>query len=106
MTLVYSTQLLAVQGLDGSQVYTVPIDKVLVIRDLDVYWGGSISNAGNVALIGSAGQTIWSTGSAGDGSSKSWSWRGRQVLESGEAFSVHTDTAMDVTVSGYLLTAP
>lgn len=101
---VYSTQFAAVRGLNGTLVVTFPATYVVVLRDLDVYNG-----AGGVAsafLRGSAGQAIWAHHwQVGDSASLE-EWRGRQVLQPGETAEIVTDVAMDVSLSGYLLTPP
>ena len=83
--------------------YTVPAGKVAVVRDVDLYYGGSISGA-SWFIRGNAGQSF----AAGifPATQSGWqSWRGRQVLYGGEDLVVVVEDTMDVTVSGYLLDA-
>lgn len=101
---VYSQRLAQVLGLSGLELVSIPAGFTCVLRDFDVYFGGSIF-ARAVYLRGAGGQTIWyNKFTAPDGQYASW--RGRQVVAAGETFSIFTEDAMDVTLSGYLLTTP
>jgi hypothetical protein len=104
MAHVYSTQFLAIQGLDGTVYYDCPLDRVLVLRDLDAYANVTVASR-ELYLRGSAGQTIYHD-AWGEESQHSSSWRGRQVISPGQQFSVFTSDLIDVSVSGYLLTLP
>lgn len=101
---VYSTRFLALQGLSGSQSYPCPFGYRLVLRDLDAWYVGLFDNT--VHLVGSSGQAIWGNGFTGGGTLNYASWRGRQIIEYGESFSVNASQPTDVTVSGYLLLLP
>jgi hypothetical protein len=98
---VYSCQYVAIQGLDSTLVQACPAGVVVVIRDIDVYCAAALG--GDFRFIGNNNQTIdyWSA-EAGD-AGHTHQWRGRQVFNPGNAFSVSTTVPMDVTVSGYLL---
>lgn len=104
MSTVYSTQFIVEHGLNGTAAFTCPSGLVMVVRDMDIWNGaGGISSA---FLKGGAGQAIWARHWAtGDGASHE-EWRGRQVILEGQDVSVQTDLAMDVSVSGYLLSLP
>lgn len=104
MALVYSVRFCAIEGLDGSAAFTVPEGFVWVLRDLDAWYVGFLSNT--IHLTGSAGQAIWGNAFAGAEQPQYASWRGRQVLNTGESFGVNSAQATDITVSGYQLTLP
>lgn len=101
---LYSYQFLAALGLNGSLPYTVPGDVRAVLRDLDAYYNGLVE--ASIHLEGSLGQTIWYNGFSAGGNPQYASWRGRQVLDPGDTLTVTTDQAIDVTISGYLLSLP
>lgn len=100
---VYSSQLAAAQDFSGDLVVPVGAGVVVVVRDLDVYFGG-IGGA-NVKLLGSEGQVIdafsWEPLSSG-----THQWRGRQVFNSGQTITLRTTVGCDLSLSGYVLTAP
>lgn len=101
---LYSTRFFAIHDLSGPASYTVPDGLVAVVRDLDAFWG--IDTEGNkLIMVGSAGQVIYQA-SWDIGSSGSRQWTGRQVLYAGETLQLDTEDVTDVSVSGYLLTAP
>lgn len=102
---VYSVELVAVAGLAGTVLFTVPAGNIVILRDLDVTYFSGLTSAG-CNLTGSQGQTIAHLGWASLESTSTKSWRGRQVIGPAEHFEVITDSALDVTLSGYLLTAP
>jgi len=104
---VYSTRLLQAQGLAGTISYTVPAGYILILRDLDVYCHAT--GVDHVLLIGAAGQAIWHQ--EFDATTTFYgSWRGRQVLYETETVQIAANMSIldsaDVTLSGYLLTAP
>lgn len=101
---VYSERLAQVLGLSGLELVSIPAGFTAVLRDFDVYWGGGVIRRA-VFLRGAGGQTIFYN-SFGDTGGQYASWRGRQVIQAGETFSIFTEDAMDVTLSGYLLTLP
>jgi hypothetical protein len=101
---IYSVKLYAAQGTTGSGPIVVPAGYVIVLRDCDVYSDNVLP--GNFFLHGSAGQTIWYHGFDLDAGRAYASWRGRQVVVAGDTFDVSCDITVDVTLSGYRLTAP
>lgn len=104
MASVYSTRFAAVQGLNGTLDLVFPAGFIVVLRDLDVYNGSG--GVASVFLRGNAGQAIYvHRWEVGDGASHE-QWRGRQVLTPPEGASITCSLAMDVTLSGYLLSAP
>jgi hypothetical protein len=107
MARVYSTLLAAVQGLSGPIEYTAPADSTVIIRDVDVYWGGGVTADVSVRLTGTLGQTLWEVhvnASLPPYDSRSWGWRGRQVIPPGSTWGLSgSGPPCDVTVSGYLL---
>lgn len=103
---IYSTQLIAVHDqpavLPAS--FTVPPDRLCIVRDVDVYFGSSLATR-VVYFEGSASQIIWQE-SVGPNLAGWRSWRGRQVFNPGDSFQVFATDVFDVSVSGYLLTPP
>lgn len=100
---VYSTRFIAVQGLVGTQAYTVPVGYRAVVKQVNLYNGGGVSVT-TAIWHGSAGQAIalWSSSlTASDAF-----FTGMQVFDEGESFDITTNGAWDATVSGYLLTLP
>ncbi len=76
----------------------------MVVRDIDVYASAGVGDV-EFFFEGDLGQTIWwKDWSSGQTSAEHWT--GRQVFEAGEAFTVRSTGNVDVTVSGYLLSAP
>ena len=82
----------------------VPAGFVAVVRDIDVYFGTSLS-VRQVFAYGSASQVFFQ-GSV-DANLAGWrQWEGRQVLQAGEALGILGTDVFDLTASGYLLTLP
>lgn len=101
---VYSTRIFAVHDLSGVITYTVPDGKVLIVRDIDVFWGVSTAGA-LVNFLGSANQVFYQA-SFGINDVGWRQWTGRQVLSAGEVVTAFSSDTMDVSASGYLLDAP
>lgn len=112
MSRPYSVSMLRRTGLTDPTEATVPNNKRWVVTDADVYWGGGVSLPST--QLGIAGQLTWWIAQvdpneaqvlSGDTwQSRSWQWRGRQVLYAGEAIMVSSNgVAIDVAVSGYEL---
>lgn len=99
---VYSTQLVAAQNFSGDLVVPIGAGVVVVVRDLDVYFGGL--TGATVELVGSAGQIIdafsWEPLSSG-----THQWRGRQVFTAGQTITLRTNFGCDLSLSGYVLSA-
>lgn len=100
----YSANLLAEREFEGTATYTVAAGFVVVVRDIDAFWSFGLTGA-DLNAVGDLGETFayWSTDEELL-SSQSFQWRGRQVFESGTSFSVITSSALDIRVSGYVLT--
>ena len=98
---IYSRSLVAAAGLSGTVTSVVPAGTTVVIRDVDVTLG--VSAGVLVTLVGANGQVIWAWSSGVTTDKTSAQWRGRQVIEAGQTFSVVTSAPADVTVSGYVL---
>lgn len=108
MASIYSTRFIQASGLSSSTSYLVPTGFVAIVRDLDAYCDATLGFA-TLFLHGALGQAIaWHHWDAT--TEDQFAWRGRQVYYSGEDIEVAVATgigvAIDVTVSGYLLTAP
>lgn len=105
---VYSTRFLQRQNLTGIALYTVPEGMVAIVRDADIFDGSSEGGDSYVLQITRADETNTTTIDQFESSltDKIHQWRGRQVLNEGDVLSATVAVGMDVTVSGYLLTAP
>lgn len=103
---VYSSAFFAEPGFSGSATYTVSLGFVAVIRDVDVCWIFGLTGA-EFQLKGNAGQVIWLANFPilGDDQDQWQGWRGRHVVAPGDSFTIESDSAVDVSVSGYLLGA-
>lgn len=106
MAVVYSTLLVAEQGLSAPLSLTVPPGYIWILRDLDLYNGGGLGSA-ELFLVGSSGQAIyWARQTPGSDASV-FQWRGRQVIEGGQSVTVNvTSGDWDVSLSGYVLSQP
>lgn len=107
MTDIYSFRIFGNQGLTGTVSYTVPVGYVLVVRCIDVYATGVLSAPFTYVFAhGSVGEAFfyyqWQP------AVQAWEgWRGRQVFDSGRTFNIEAfNGPVDVSASGYLLTAP
>lgn len=101
---VYSQRFAHELGLNGTLVINLPAGFVPVLRDFDVYNGSG--GVASVFLQGALGQAIYvHRWEVGDGASHE-QWTGRQVFLPGETCAIVTSLAMDVTLSGYLLSLP
>jgi len=75
----------------------------MVLRDIDVVYDGG--SAGEMSIIGTAGQIIWYC--SAPGGAEIFQWRGRQVFSEGEHFSFQVNSgSWDFTASGYWLALP
>lgn len=106
MASVYSTTFLALAGFSGSTSYTVPPGFVALVTFLSAYVDG-VDLSSDLFLEGTAGQAVWWSGTLLAANSYH-QWDGKFVAQAGESFGLHTTGAdtWDVTVSGYLLSAP
>lgn len=101
--MIYSTRLLAVHDQPAivQATFTVPAGKTLVVRDIDIYYGTSLS-VREVFAVGSAGQIFWYE--TVDANLAGWrQWTGREVFYETEVFGVYGSDVLDITASGYLL---
>ena len=101
---VYSTVFAALAGFTGVDTSVVPLGYVAVLRDLDATVG--ISAGMLITLTGTNGQIIWAWEPGVTTGKVSNQWRGRQVVGPAGTFSITTNAPADVTLSGWLLTAP
>ena len=101
---VYSTRFINVAGFTGDAAFEVPSGYIAVVRDIDVVVFEPGAGTVEAGLGGSSvfwGYT-WSFVTV-----LGWeSWRGRQVLNAGEQLVLHSNAAMDMMASGYLLSLP
>lgn len=102
---VYSTRILAVKGLTGSQTVTPPAGTLWVIRDIWVYWNLSSAPVTRFHAIGDVGQTFDYAEFTPVDTDQLHFWQGRQVLENSLTVTGSGDP-LDVSVSGYTLTLP
>jgi hypothetical protein len=102
-TSVYSERLAAQAGYTGTLDVFAPTGFTMVVRDMDVVYDGG--SAGEMSVIGTAGQIIWFC--SAPGGAEIFQWRGRQVFSQGEFFSMQVNSgSFDFTVSGYHLALP
>jgi hypothetical protein len=104
MSSVYSTRFYEGKNVTSGTIVTVPAGYIAIVRDIDAFFGGGIEG-GALNVIGTLGQTFaWFpfTGLT----SAAFTWRGRQVFSAGESVRFVSGAGVDLTVSGYLLTAP
>lgn len=100
---LYSTLFFSAPGLAGLESYNVPAGYVAVIRDIDVYYVTGLAGADcQVQMQGGAVFAFFSFGPTDPSAVKSW--RGRQVIPGLRTLEIITTGALDVSVSGYLLT--
>ena len=106
MATVFSTRFIAVhdQPVAIPATYLVPAGFVAVVRDVDAYFGSSLS-VKTVFARGSAAQIFWQE-TVGANLAGWRQWEGRQVIYAGETLSLFADELVDLTASGYLLTLP
>lgn len=106
MATVYSAVLAQLHEFEGTYTYDVTDEFVLVVRDIDAFWSFGLTLA-TLNVTGDLDETFafWTIDPLAT-ASQAFSWRGRQVVEPGGSFNVITSSALDVRVSGYLLTAP
>lgn len=107
---VYSQQIWAQAGLAGTVTVAPPAGYKYVVRDIDVFYVTGLAGADFHAEIEIPGVAFFPTfafmsWSAADPSSVK-SWRGRQVVQPGQALILLTTGALDVTCSGYALSLP
>lgn len=106
MSGVYSTRFIGAQGATAPISYTVPNGYVAVVRDLDAY-SDTVASA-EIFLRNAEGGAIYFF-TWGVAQQQSVEWRGRQVYFAGETITVDISVgaldAIDVAVSGYLLTS-
>jgi len=99
---VYSKRLISGRNITSAS-ETVPSGFVWVVRCIDVFFGGGVVG-GTWDVTGDAGQTFaWGSVTALLASLQSW--RGRQVLEAGVTLGFTSGPGLDVTISGYQLSA-
>jgi hypothetical protein len=103
-TTVYSWTFFEQHDLNGDSPAFGPLPGyVAVVKGVDAVLGGI--TLGNVQLVGSAGQVIW-TASAITLAPAFENYRGGYVLFPGETAFVSTTAEWDVTVWGYMLVGP
>lgn len=104
---VFSTRFLEAVGASSDLTYPVPAGFVMVLRCIDVY--ANVTGDSSIYFHGALGQTIWTVHWPPLSASHA-QWTGRQVFVAGELFVAHLSVApldgVDLTASGYLLTAP
>jgi hypothetical protein len=102
---VYSFQFISIAGLAGTATAGPAAGYVAVIRDIDIYYVTGLAGADcQVQRLGGPVFAFFSFGPTDPSAVKSW--HGRQVLFDTDELIVTTTGALDVSVSGYVLTAP
>jgi hypothetical protein len=105
MAAVYSVTFVDAPGLAGTAFYVIPAGQIIIVRDIDVYYVTGL--AGADCQVQFQGGAVFSFASFGPGDPPSVkSWRGRQVSGALPGLQVTTSGALDVRISGYVLTAP
>lgn len=103
MAAVYSTNLFSGHDVTSWTSSPVPAGDVVIVRDIDVWFGGGVIG-GPWSVFGIVGQTFaW--GHFDGLLAALQSWRGRQVIPPGQTFGFTALPGLDVTISGYVLTA-
>lgn len=102
MSVVYSTRFLAWAEEELATPYVVPTGYLVIVRDVDVSSnGGAITNwvwgINGICKISGGQFTI-------EALLQHQEWRGRQVVNAGEAIYFQSDQPTDGAISGYLLT--
>jgi hypothetical protein len=100
---VYSARFLQAHAVAAGS-FTVPAGYVLVVRDADCFYPGGAGQSAQ--LEGPAGGIFAYFPFSAAINGVLVSWRGRQIFYAGETFTFAATAAMDIMVSGYLLTAP
>ena len=104
---LYSEQLIVVRGLTSSSSRIVPPGFIWILRDIDAYGNMGVFDTAHLFVTGGAGQTIVWMDWPNDSQSHQ-QWQGRQVLNAGDQLQVENlgSAPIDVSISGYSLTAP
>lgn len=85
--------------------YTVPADRVAVIHCVTCYHN-SDPGGDTILKIANTGSVVWHHNFASSLAGPEWAdFEGRIVLQPGETLSAHSDSAVDLYVGGYLLSA-
>jgi hypothetical protein len=96
--------MLYAQGISTPLYAQVPVGKVWIVRDVDIYCnsGGSPSTIFMQILAPPPTKPAFFAGKIAAATSDSVQWRGRQVLHAGEYLQCDPNgSTCDVTVSGY-----
>lgn len=104
---IYSTQFFAgAMPPNGTILYTVPPNMVVVVRDIEFYNGSGAAGDCSVGLRSSGGALLAVIFLAHSMAADTWSqWSGRTVLNGGELITSGAGaTGFLGVVSGYLLT--
>jgi hypothetical protein len=102
---LYSVSIMQVQGLTAPQTIEVPDGKVLVVRDIWSYWNSATEAFSKLYVTGDFAQTFWFVLYDQLDTQPIAFWQGRIVLHT--QLVAYTDGgAIDVSISGYLLSLP
>lgn len=101
MSSVYSTSFIQWAADETPPAFVVPDGYVAVVRDLDVVWGGGAMVNWQMGIA--TGAKIAGGQFTEETLIQHQEWRGRQVLNAGQALYVSADGPIDGAVSGYLL---
>ena len=87
--------------------YTCPDGFVAVLRAVDVFITGLLGPANCILFDTGTGSTFWQALASPPPIQQSFKWRGRQVFEAGNGFTLQRgDGTWGTRASGYLLSAP
>ena len=101
---VYTVQLISVLGGSGYQTYTPASNQVVIVRQVDCYNRGTGGVVFNMFFNGGPYIAYTALGTV----APNWlfQWKGRQAGKPGQEFVVASNAALDISVTGYLLTSP
>lgn len=102
---IYSARFAAAHLASSSVSVTVPANHTYVVNTVDLSFEALGSTIG--VFYGVGGIPIFAVAGSDLARGSWWGWRGRAVFNPGETFSFGTfDGVVDITASGYDLTAP
>jgi len=102
MATIYSARLTMAHGV-GADSLTVPAGFVCVVRDADCFYPGGVGQSAQLENPAGGIFAYFPFPLTVNGILDSW--RGRQVFLEGETVTFAATAAMDIQVSGYLLSA-
>lgn len=102
---VYSQLFHAVHSFIGVSNFEIPAGQRAIVRDIDLVVGIS-AGITLIAADGSRNQFWGLTTDVVGAGKRTYSWRGRQVIDGPGFFTIDVDAECDFRSSGYLLSLP